>query len=100
MNICCIADKDSSLGFRLAGVETMEASTQKEALEALQVYRADKQMGIILITEKVMDFLSEELKEKILENPIPLILEIPSRGQIRKKKSAAELLKELVGLGV
>lgn len=100
MNVCCIADKDSALGFRLAGVDTMEASTKKEAFEALKVFRADKKMGIILITQKVMDFLSQELKEQLEENPIPLILEIPSRGEIKKKKSAAELLKELVGLGV
>ncbi len=94
----CIADKESSLGFKLSGIETREVSTRLEALEALRVARATKDIGVILITGDAAAYIKEEVKEHITEKPIPLILEVPSRGQMPKRKSAAELLKELAGI--
>lgn len=98
MNFFCIADKESGLGFRLAGVETREVVTRPEALEALRVARATKELGIILITEKAADFVREEIGAQISLNPLPLILEIPSKGEARPKKSAAELLRHIAGM--
>ncbi len=100
MNFFCIADRESALGFKLCGVQTMQAHTRREALEALQVARANKEAGIILVTEKVADLIREEMQQHIDNNPIPLLLELPSRGTTRKRASAAELLKQLAGVGV
>jgi len=100
MTFFCIADKHSSLGFRLAGVETVEVATQAQAVEALQVARANKKAGIILVTEKAAAYLGAEIKAHIQKDPLPLVLEVPSRGSLKKHKSAAELLKELVGIGM
>jgi len=96
----CIADKESSLGFKLSGIETREVSTRLEALEALRVARATKDVGVILITDKAAAYIKDEVKAHVTESPIPLILEVPSRGQTPKRKSAAELLKELAGIGI
>lgn len=100
MTFFCIADKESSLGFKLSGIDTMEVSTKLEALEALRVARATKDVGVILITDKAAAYIKDEVKAHVTENPIPLILEVSSRGQIPKRKSAAELLKELAGIGI
>src|SRR4030042_6670959 len=100
MTFFCIADRESSPGFRLAGIETREVSTKPEALEALRVARLTKDAGIILITEKAASFVREEIGEQISEESIPLILEVPSRGETPKRKSAGELLRELVGIGI
>ncbi len=100
MNFFCIADKDSSLGFRLAGLETREVSSQAEALEALRVARATSGVGVVIITDKAAAYIKEEGKGSSRENSLPLILEVPSRGEKPKRKSAAELFRELAGLGV
>ena len=100
MVLFCIADKESSLGFKLVGIETLEVTTRSEAVEALKVARATKDVGIILVTEKAASFIADELQVHLEENPLPLVLEVPSRGLAHKRKSAAELLKELVGMGV
>jgi vacuolar-type H+-ATPase subunit F/Vma7 len=100
MTFFCIADKESSLGFKLSGVNTMEVSTRSEALEALRVAKATKDVGVILITDKASSYIKEEVEGHITQNPIPLILEVPSRGVSPKRKSAAELLKELAGIGI
>ena len=100
MKFFCIADRDSSLGFILAGIETRKVSTRPEALEALQVARATKDIGIILVTERAASLIEEEVRQHITDQPIPLVLQIPSRGEIPRAKSASELLKELVGIGM
>ena len=100
MTFFCIADKESGLGFRLAGIETREVATKPEAIEALRVARLSGDVGIILVTEKVASFISEEIQQHISDEPIPLVLEVPSRGEIQKRKSASELLRELVGIGI
>lgn len=100
MKFFCIADKESGLGFKLAGIQTREVITKSEARESLAVAKADKQVGIILVTEKAADMLRGEIEAHITDNPIPLILEIPSRGEFGKNKSAADLLKELAGIGL
>ncbi len=100
MTFFCIADKESSLGFKLSGIHTSEVSSRPEALEALRLARATKDVGVILITDKAAAYIRDEIKAHINEKPIPLVLELPSRGQMPKRKSAAELLKELAGLGV
>jgi len=98
MTFFCIADKASSMGFKLAGIETIEVATRSEALEALRVARADTNNGIILVTEKAGSFIEEEMQAHISQNPLPLVLEVPSRGHVGKRKSAAALLKDLVGI--
>ena len=100
MTFFCIADKESSLGFKLSGIDTREVASKSEALEALQVARATKDVGIILITDKAAEFIREEIKAHISEKLLPMVLELPSRGQTPQRKSAAELLKELAGIGI
>jgi V/A-type H+-transporting ATPase subunit F len=98
MTFFCIADADSAPGFKLVGIETHAVVSRQEALEALRVARATKGVGIILVTEKAAGLIPEEIKVRIKDEPIPLIMEIPSRGEARTHRSAAELLKELAGV--
>ena len=98
MNFFCIADKESGLGFRLAGISTREVDSRAEALDAFAAARGDKELGIILVTAKAADLMREEIALQINENPVPLVLEIPSKGEIRPRKSAAELLRQIAGV--
>lgn len=96
----CIADKDSSLGFRFSGIDTREVSTHSESLEALRVTLAMENVGVIIITEKAADFIRAEVDELIYQQNLPLILEIPSRGKTRRKKSIGEFLRQAIGVSV
>jgi V/A-type H+/Na+-transporting ATPase subunit F len=98
MDFFCIADRESGLGFRLAGVETREVVSRDDALEALKTAKASKDIGIILITGKAADLVRGEIETQISDNPMPLILEIPSRGERRNARSAGELLRQIAGM--
>jgi vacuolar-type H+-ATPase subunit F/Vma7 len=96
----CIADKESSLGFKFAGIETREILSRTEALEALQVALATENVGIIIITEKAASYIRQEINELLYRQELPLILEVPSRGELKRRKSVSEFLKEIIGVSV
>lgn len=100
MTFFCIADPDSSLGFKFAGVETREAHTRPEAEEALRVGLAMQGVGVILVTGKIADFLRAEIESRIYTPQLPLILEVPSRGEASRQRKAGELLKKAIGISV
>jgi vacuolar-type H+-ATPase subunit F/Vma7 len=100
MNFFCIADKESSLGFRLSGIETREVSTRPETLEALKVALATADIGVILITEGVSSFIKDEVEELTYQKDLPLILELPSRGEGRRRKGIGEVLKKAIGISI
>ncbi|MCK9572972.1 MAG: V-type ATP synthase subunit F [Candidatus Omnitrophica bacterium] len=100
MNFFCIADKESSLGFKFSGVETREVSTKAEALEAFNVALAIENVGIIIITEKAASFIREKINQFLYREEPPLILEVPSRGPVKKRKSVSESLKEMIGISI
>jgi Archaeal/vacuolar-type H+-ATPase subunit F len=100
MHFFCIADSASSLGFKLAGVETREVSTQSEALAALKVAVSSEGVGVILVTQKAASFIEKELDEMLYSKSLPLVLEIPSRGVETRTRSVGEVLKKAIGISV
>lgn len=100
MRFFCIADSASSLGFKLAGVETREVSGPSETLEALKVAVASEGVGVILITQKAASFVEGELDELLYNKSLPLVLEIPSRGIETKTKSVSEILRKAIGISI
>ncbi|MCK9614403.1 MAG: V-type ATP synthase subunit F [Candidatus Omnitrophica bacterium] len=100
MTFFCIADKESSLGFKFSGIETREISTKSEALEAFNVALALENVGIIIITEKAASFIRDKVNQFLYREELPLILEVPSRGPVKKRKSVSESLKEMIGISV
>lgn len=100
MNIFCIADKESSLGFKFSGIETREVATKLQAQEALRFALINEGIGIIVITEKAASLVREEVDEATLRQDLPLIVEIPSRGSTKSSKSVAESLRHIIGVGI
>lgn len=101
MRFFCIADNASGLGFKLVGVETREVSVRSEALAALKVAVSSKDVGVILVTHKVASFIAAELDDLLYGKSLPLVLEIPSRGEeIKKSRSVSEVLKKAIGISI
>lgn len=103
MKISVIGDSTTVLGFKLAGVkETVETQDPSKALEDLRRLFKDKEIGLIIITEKLADKLREEI-DKLTEGVVtPLIVEIPDKsGTIeRKVDPIKELVRRAVGVEI
>ena len=100
MEFFCIADRESSLGFRLAGLDTRDVSSKEEADKAWQEALAKPGLGIVLITNKAADFIRAEIDKIVYERELPLILEIPSKGGRVEGGGVEDFLKSALGINI
>lgn len=77
MKMYLISDNiDTYTGMRLAGVEGVVVHERAELKEALEHTIADKEVGIILLTEKFGREFPEIIDDVRLHHKTPLIIEI------------------------
>ena len=86
---------DTQTGMRLAGVDGVVVHTREELKNALETALLDKNIGILLLTEK----FGREFPDVKLNHKIPLIIEIPDRhGTGRKPNFITSYVNEAIGL--
>lgn len=93
-----VTDPDSAPGFRLAGVDVLEASSLDDAKKIIPplIYKDDT--GIIAINEDFMTVLDEKMLSKIEKTYRPIIIPIPSGVKGVDRTSYIErLLQRAIG---
>jgi V/A-type H+/Na+-transporting ATPase subunit F len=97
----CIADEDTARGFRLAGIVTRVAETADQVLAAIDEATAQRDCGVIIITEKLTALIQQYAEMIRLTRDRPLIVEIPGpEGPLPGRKSLREFVQEAVGVSV
>ncbi len=103
MKIGVIGDSTTVLGFKLAGVkDAIETQDAAKAVESLRGLFKDKEMGLIIISEKLADDLRDEI-DRLTEGVVtPLVVEIPDKGGTIEKKvdPIRELVRRAVGVEI
>jgi V/A-type H+-transporting ATPase subunit F len=90
---------DTLTGMRLAGVEGAIAHTPEEIRTQLDKVTADKEIGLLLITEKLSRELPDYIRDIKLNRKRPIIVEIPDRhGTGRTPDFITQYVKEAIGL--
>lgn len=85
MKMFLISDNlDTRIGMRLAGVDGVIVQGREEALDALKNAMADKDIGIILVTENLVELIPDVISDIKLNRARPLIVEIPDRHGTRR----------------
>ena len=102
MKMYLISDNiDTWTGMRLAGVEGAVVHEREELKQELDKVLADKDIGIILLTEKFGREFPEIIDNVKLERRLPLIVEIPDRhGNGRAKDSITRYVREAIGVKI
>lgn len=70
---------DTQMGLRLAGIEGEVIHTGEEVLGALKRVMADAEIGVVLMTEKLISTCPDMVYRYKLTQKRPLIVEIPDR---------------------
>lgn len=70
---------DTAMGMRLAGIEGEVIHTPEEVLTALRRVMADPEIGVVLMTEKLINTCSSIVYRYKLTQKRPLIVEVPDR---------------------
>ena len=102
MRFYLISDNvDTLVGMRLAGIEGDVVHESKEVSDALENALNDKEIGIVLITEKLVSLAPDVVYDLKLNRKRPLIVEIPDRhGSGRAKDSITRYVREAIGVKI
>lgn len=101
MKFFCIADEETARGFRLAGIGTYVVDEPQQARDAIDNIAALPDSGIIIITERIADWVRPQVEMIRMEREHPLIVEIPGpEAQTPGRRSLRELVESAVGVSV
>ena len=94
-----IGDSDMITGFRLVGVEGVEASTADEARQALNKALTRDDVGVIIISESFFNgpSIREEVDKIRQERVTPLIVEIPGSKGPANKMPLSDMISKILG---
>ena len=96
-----IGDRDSVLGFQLAGVTASPVATEAEARAAFRAALAGKACEILIVTDVVGQWLEEEITEHRLAAKPPFLVHVGDIwGTEVKCRSLESLIQEAVGIRV
>lgn len=100
MKMYLISDNiDTWTGMRLAGVEGAVVHEKEELKQELDKVLTDKEIGIVLLTEKFGRDFPELINDVKLNHKQPLFIEIPDRhGTGRKPDFITSYVNEAIGL--
>ena len=100
MKMFLISDNvDTLTGMRLAGVEGCIVHERAKLRKALEDAIANKENGIILLTEKFGREFPDIIDDVRLNRRLPLLIEIPDRhGTGRKPDFITSYVSEAIGI--
>ena len=96
-----VTDPDRAAGFRLAGVEVLEAGTVAEARKVIPPLLYKDDIGIVAVNEEFMLSLDQKLMDRIEKMHRPLIIPIPSKSkEVDRRTYIERLLKKAIGYNI
>lgn len=102
MRFMVISDNhDTAMGMRLAGIDGVIVHEADEVEKALKSAIADSEIGIVLITERLIALCPEIIYDIKLKHRRPLIVEIPDRhAEGRSKNSIQSYIRDAIGVKI
>ena len=95
MKIVTIADSDTVVGLRFAGVrDSYPVETLEEAREALHKAFQDESVGLIILTEKLGDQMRGMSTDYTSQHTFPVVVEIPDKHGTEKGRR--DPLKDII----
>lgn len=100
MKFYLISDNiDTRMGMRLAGIEGVVAHTEKEASDALDFALSDKEIAVVLMTEKLVCLCHDRVYDLKLNCRRPIIVEIPDRhGNSNVINAIGSYVEDAIGI--
>lgn len=91
-----IADADSVVGFRLAGVDAVAAGCAEEAERLLRACIAEGGVSLVLINQSFLDRFSETARRRIERLSLPLIIPLPISPTWGKEEPSQDYVLSLI----
>jgi V/A-type H+-transporting ATPase subunit F len=100
MKFFLISDNiDTQIGLRLAGVKGVVVHTKEEILPVIDEVRKQRDVGVILVTDKIAEMIPEKMDEIKKSRSLPIITVISDRhGSKRAKDFITRYVQEAIGV--
>ena len=99
MKYYVIADDDTVLGFRYAGIEGSVVESPEQARRVFHDKVADVSIGVIIMTEQAAETVGSEVQQIMYQSARPVIVQIPGPdGPSPRRRSLQQLIQEAVGI--
>ena len=96
-----IADEDTVLGFRYAGVSGETVTSAEDAQQAFQQALAERRARILILTDVIAETIRDQVNAARTGGAWPLVVEIPGpTGPMPGRRTLLELIQEAVGVRV
>jgi V/A-type H+-transporting ATPase subunit F len=94
-----IADQDTVVGFRYAGVRGVVVNSPEEAAAELDRLAAERADLIIITTQRIANSVRDRIAEIRYAGELPLVVEIPGpEGPDAESPSLVKMIREAVGI--
>lgn len=93
-------NRDTIIGMRLANIEGVLAQTRDEITTRFEAAVEDKDIGIIIITEKIFEEIKDEVLELKRTGSSQLVVTIPDRTGLKDKNFIMRYIKESIGIKI
>ena len=101
MKYSVIGDEDTILGFGIVGVLGKIVTNEEETRRAFHELLEDKDVSIIIITERLADKIRTLVDQYLLTQSFPLIVEIPDRqGRLPGRPGIKEMVNAAIGIKI
>jgi V/A-type H+-transporting ATPase subunit F len=99
MKYFIIGDEDAVLGFGMVGVQGRVVQSREEAEKAFNTTLENKDIGIIIITERTAELIRTTVDRYLFTSRFPLILEIPDRtGPLKGRLGIRDMVNAAIGI--
>jgi V/A-type H+-transporting ATPase subunit F len=101
MKVLVIGHQEAVLGFSLVGIEGKVTSTAEEANRALDEALTRDDVGIILVTHDIAQFIEPRMDQLKIRSTIPLVIEIPGpEGVGSGEPSLSDVVLRAIGVKI
>jgi V/A-type H+/Na+-transporting ATPase subunit F len=92
---------DTSVGLQIAGIKSVVLHDRENIIKKLEELTLDREVGIIIFTEKAAALVQDKIGEIKMTSLTPLIVEIPDRhGTMKTEASILNYVKESIGVKI
>jgi V/A-type H+-transporting ATPase subunit F len=98
VQVYVIGDKDTVLGFSLAGAEGEVVTRLEEADKAIDKVLSRREIKLLLITRMWCEQLREKIDTLRMTSLDPIVMEIPGKDVRPPKQSLEEVVRRAIGI--
>jgi V/A-type H+-transporting ATPase subunit F len=97
MKIVAMGDKDTTIAFKLVGVESKEVN-EGNIRESFKSTCSDNSVGILVITQRLAESIRNEIDLWRYHYNLPIIVEVPDKKGRLAIDPLARLIKKTIGI--